>query len=82
MNTLNGTMWKGSKLKIAVAKPSYFDRIRQEIAATPKRRRKKRRKIRADGFQGRNFELVTPDNVHSRSVRSSVSVCGLVLISV
>ncbi|KAL8292785.1 hypothetical protein RQP46_001397 [Phenoliferia psychrophenolica] len=71
---LSGSMWKGHKLRIALAKPDYMTQMAAEREAlqngTAKGPKRKKRKANPDpniGEMARRFELVTADNCAKHS---------------
>ncbi|KAG8988171.1 hypothetical protein FRB90_002927 [Tulasnella sp. 427] len=80
MNRLNGTKWKGAKLRIGEAKPDFgaitaahdTDQIKS-IKASLKR---KERRAKSNGTSRRHaadMSLITPENVDHRKVRTILS---------
>ncbi|GJN92347.1 hypothetical protein Rhopal_005377-T1 [Rhodotorula paludigena] len=72
MSTLNGSMWKAHKLRIALAKPDWAtqraaEREEAAKAADPTAPRPKKRKRASKdpnvGLAASHFELITPDNI-------------------
>ncbi|KXN65152.1 hypothetical protein CONCODRAFT_74445 [Conidiobolus coronatus NRRL 28638] len=69
LSTLNGSNWKGSKLKIQEAKPSNFERITNErvnVDSSDDKDKKIRKRIMFE--HSKDFNLVNVDNYEANTV--------------
>ena len=79
---MSGSMWRGTQLRIAEAKPSYADRLENERTAIEEeaesrdRKRKRRQrtvdKVQGVGKEAQDMRMVTLANYKQKKVRIAV----------
>ncbi|KAF9039685.1 hypothetical protein BDZ89DRAFT_1213184, partial [Hymenopellis radicata] len=67
-NVLNGSTWKGAKLRIGEAKPDFAERIakEREEASEPPKKKPKLRHSKYSAIEAADMSLVTPENAATR----------------